>query len=154
MKRSVYRLFLSRVPCLCVPTWHVALGATMLLNACERAQPSVNTPTYPPARTVNVTDNYHGTIVADPYRWLEDLKSPEVLSWAASQHQLAQAQLRTPLRDWVYARMDKYGSVFDGALAAMGHSDHPAAIRLGNDSSGTHGVLTVRDAVGKSACAR
>ena len=122
----------------------------MLLNACERAQPSVNTPTYPPARTVNVTDNYHGTIVADPYRWLEDLKSPEVLSWAASQHQLAQAQLRTPLRDWVHARMDKYGSVFDGALAAMGQLDHPAAIRLGNDSSGTHGVLTVRDAVGKA----
>jgi len=52
-----------------------------------------------------VTDNYRETIVADPYRWLEDLKSPEGVSWAARQHQLAQSQLRTPHRDWIYARM-------------------------------------------------
>lgn len=100
--------------------------------------------------TVHVTDNYRETIVADPYRWLEDLKSPEGVSWAARQHQLAQSQLRTPLRDWIYARMDKYGSVFDGAVAAMGQPEDPAATRLVVHSSGTHKVLAVREAQGKA----
>jgi len=130
--------------------WHVALGAAMLLNACDRTRPSGAALAYPETRTVNVTNNYHGTIVADPYRWLEDLKSPEVLACAARQHQLAQSQLRTPLRDWIHARMKKYGSVSDGVEAAMAQSDDPAAIRLGFDPSGTHRVLTVRGADGQA----
>ena len=31
-------------------------------------------------------DNYHGTLVADPYRWLEDDQSPEVQQWMADQN--------------------------------------------------------------------
>ena len=26
-------------------------------------------------------DNYHGTIVPDPYRWLEDAADPQVQAW-------------------------------------------------------------------------
>ena len=44
---------------------------------------------YPVARTVNVVDDYHGTKVADPYRWLEDLESEEVRRWAAAQNAIA-----------------------------------------------------------------
>ena len=37
--------------------------------------------TYPPSRTVDESDTYFGVKVADPYRWLEDGKSPEVQAW-------------------------------------------------------------------------
>src|SRR5207253_2471906 len=34
-------------------------------------------PTYPEARKVDTVDDYFGTKVSDPYRWLEDDNSPE-----------------------------------------------------------------------------
>ncbi|MCL2497508.1 MAG: prolyl oligopeptidase family serine peptidase [Symbiobacteriaceae bacterium] len=33
-----------------------------------------------------VVENYHGTLVADPYRWLEDDTAPEVQEWMQEQH--------------------------------------------------------------------
>jgi prolyl oligopeptidase len=61
---------------------------------------------YPPARTVNVVDDYHGTKVADPYRWLEDLQSQEVRDWAAAQTAVALPFLRqNDVRPWALARV-------------------------------------------------
>jgi prolyl oligopeptidase len=54
---------------------------------------------YPPARMVDVVDDYHGTKVADPYRWMEDLNSPELATWIAQQNALTESYLkRLPLR--------------------------------------------------------
>lgn len=39
----------------------------------------------PKARVDNVTDNYHGVTVTDPYRWLEDKNSPETRTWVEAQ---------------------------------------------------------------------
>jgi prolyl oligopeptidase len=44
--------------------------------------------TYPPAHKVDVVDDYHGTKVADPYRWMEDLESRQVAEWVAAQNRL------------------------------------------------------------------
>lgn len=38
-------------------------------------------PMYPSTATDNTTDNYFGTVVADPYRWLEDENSPQTKEW-------------------------------------------------------------------------
>jgi prolyl oligopeptidase len=40
-----------------------------------------------------VIDNYHGTNVADPYRWLEDLDSPETRAWVLAQARVTQDYL-------------------------------------------------------------
>lgn len=39
-------------------------------------------------RKDNVVDNFHGTEVADPYRWLEDADAPEVLEWVGEQNKV------------------------------------------------------------------
>ena len=45
-------------------------------------------PAYPATRTVEQIDNYHGTVVPDPYRWLEDVDSEETLDWIRQQIEL------------------------------------------------------------------
>src|SRR5690349_12551914 len=45
------------------------------------ADDSANRVTPPVTRTDNVKDNYFGTEIADPYRWLEDQQSPETRKW-------------------------------------------------------------------------
>lgn len=49
--------------------------------------------TYPPSPTVEQRDDYHGTQVADPYRWLEDPDAPDSRDWIAAQNQLTQSYL-------------------------------------------------------------
>ncbi len=61
---------------------------------------------YPPAKSVDQTDTYHGTAIADPYRWLEDLDSPDTAAWVAAQNQVTFAHLATlPQRDSIKKRL-------------------------------------------------
>ncbi|GAC1416055.1 MAG: prolyl oligopeptidase family serine peptidase [Candidatus Velthaea sp.] len=51
-------------------------------------------------------DDYHGTKVRDPYRWLEDLDSPETVRWVEAQGVLANSFLSTlPGRDEIRERL-------------------------------------------------
>src|SRR2546428_13173448 len=80
---------------------------------------SAQTAPYPLARKSDVVDDYHGTKVADPYRWLEDPDSPESRAWIDAENRLTTAYLaeipaRTRIRDrltklWNYP---KYGAPF------------------------------------------
>jgi len=45
--------------------------------------------TYPSARRATQTDEYHGTTVADPYRWLEQIDSAETRQWVAEESRLS-----------------------------------------------------------------
>lgn len=52
-------------------------------------------PKRPPAtRTDAQIDDYHGTKVTDPFRWLEDVDSPETLAWVTTQNQVTFDYLR------------------------------------------------------------
>jgi len=60
--------------------------------------------TYPIAPRGDVVDDYHGTAVADPYRWLEELDSPATRRWVEAQAKLTRAYWSaTPL----HARLRK-----------------------------------------------
>ena len=50
--------------------------------------------TYPAARLDDIVDDFHGTPVADPYRWLEDADSPNTQAWIAAQNALTEAYLQ------------------------------------------------------------
>jgi prolyl oligopeptidase len=45
---------------------------------------------YPHTRQTDVSDDFFGTNVPDPYRWLENADDPEVLEWTQTQQDLAQ----------------------------------------------------------------
>ena len=48
---------------------------------------------YPRARRTDVVDDYFGTKVPDPYRWLEDTDSPETQEWVKAENEITSAYL-------------------------------------------------------------
>jgi prolyl oligopeptidase len=65
-----------------------------------------STLTYPPPHTVHQIDDYFGTPVSDPYRWMEDVDSPEVKTWVDAQNALTQSYLaQVPGRDSIHSRL-------------------------------------------------
>jgi prolyl oligopeptidase len=61
---------------------------------------------YPVTRQVDQVDEYFGTKVADPYRWLEDSKSDEVTAWVTAQNEVSFGYLGTiPFRTQVKERL-------------------------------------------------
>ena len=53
------------------------------------SQQMIKTNNYPAARKSDQTDDYHGTKIADPYRWLEDLDSEETRTWVEAENKLS-----------------------------------------------------------------
>ena len=57
-------------------------------------------------RDTTVVDTYHGTEVADPYRWLEDDRSAETEAWVKAQNEVTQGFLsQIPYRQAIVDRM-------------------------------------------------
>jgi prolyl oligopeptidase len=86
-----------------------------LSAACSVAEMPAPKLTYPVPRQADVVDDYHGTKVADPYRWMEDLDSKEVAEWVGSANVVTETYFqRVHLRDrfrkrltelWDYPRL-------------------------------------------------
>ncbi len=133
------------------PTAAAALVTALLFGACsmpaERREPGPRLPlSYPATRSVDQTDDYHGTRVADPYRWLEDLDAPETASWVAAQNAVATPFLEAiPRRDAILARLRELWNYerYDVPVTAGGRIFY-----LRNDGLQDQDVLYVSDGEG------
>ncbi|MEK2022108.1 prolyl oligopeptidase family serine peptidase [Vibrio parahaemolyticus] len=92
----------------------LALGSVLsVAHANEAAQSSVEQVTlkaitYPTTQKVNVVDDYFGTKVSDPYRWLEDDLSPETAEWVKAQNAVTFDYLsKIPYREQIEERITK-----------------------------------------------
>ncbi len=86
---------------------------------------------YPPAPRGDVVDDYFGVKVPDPYRWLEQLDSPEVAAFVDAQNALSQPYLESlPRREGLKQRLtelwdyERYGMPFkEGGRYFYSHND-------------------------------
>ncbi len=84
--------------------------ALLIMTQCKQDKPLE----YPETRMDEVSDNYFGVDVADPYRWLEDDNSDETKAWVKAQNEvtfgyLAEIPFRQKINDrltelWNYER--------------------------------------------------
>ena len=65
----------------------------VFLAASVNAQ--ANGITYPATQRGSQVDDYHGTTIADPYRWLENTDSPETKAWVEAQNRVTFGYLAT-----------------------------------------------------------
>ncbi|MGN6541160.1 MAG: prolyl oligopeptidase family serine peptidase [Ginsengibacter sp.] len=75
--------------------------------------------TYPDTKKVDQEDNYFGTIIKDPYRWLEDDNGVETKAWVKEENNVTEDYLsKIPFRGKVKKRLEelwnytKYGAPF------------------------------------------
>ncbi len=97
----MYKPFLFLLPC-------------VLLTACTQTSNDMRTSedypaipvTYPETRKDGTTDDYHGTVVADDYRWLEDDNSTETKAWVQEENQVTSGYLdKIPFRKDIEDRL-------------------------------------------------
>jgi len=80
-----------------------AMIVVAALAACHSTQTRLS---YPVTKKVDQVDDYFGTKVADPYRWLEDDNAPEVKAWVQAENAVTFGYLdKIPFRPKIRARL-------------------------------------------------
>ncbi|HEX7603655.1 MAG TPA: prolyl oligopeptidase family serine peptidase [Polyangiaceae bacterium] len=104
----------------------------------------------PVARREDVVELMHGEPLADPYRWLEDAGSPEVIAWSAAQTAFAEAEISAlPGREELSKRIDallRIGTVEPPTVVAAS-SSAPRYFYRRQRPDQDQPVLLVRDGV-------
>lgn len=95
----------------------------VLVSFLSSAIPAQTGYSYPKAKKVDQVDDYHGTKVSDPYRWMEDTGSADTQKWIEDQVKFTQAYLdkipeRAKIRErlteiWNYERISAPSKVAD-----------------------------------------
>ncbi|MEM9647757.1 MAG: prolyl oligopeptidase family serine peptidase [Bacteroidota bacterium] len=85
------------------------LTIVIAMAACQnQPQHEPITITYPVTEKVDTVDTYFGTEVQDPFRWLEDDRSPETEAWVKEQNAVTFGYLdHIPFRDDLKNRLEK-----------------------------------------------
>ena len=86
----------------------ILVGFVLIWNFTFLASGQSVPVTYPEARRSDQVDDYHGTQVADPYRWLEDTDSAETHAWVEAENKLTFNYLdQLPYRQSIHDRINK-----------------------------------------------
>ena len=81
----------------------VLLSVVLAIAACQKGAAKL---TYPAAKKVDQVDDYFGTKVADPYRWLEDDNAEDVKAWVQAENAVTFGYLdKIPFRPRIKARL-------------------------------------------------
>jgi prolyl oligopeptidase len=98
------------------PLFSVILAVIVMISCTEKPLQ------YPPTKKGDVKDTYFGTVVEDPYRWLEDDNSTGTADWVKAQNKLTFDYLaKLPYRQEIKTRLTelwdypKYGTPFKEA---------------------------------------
>lgn len=97
----------------------VILALFTMVHPGASADPDSGHLPYPETRKMDQVDDYHGTRIADPYRWLEDDHSPETAQWVEKQNNVTFSYLgaipyRAALKERLLNLMNyaRYGQPF------------------------------------------
>ncbi len=71
----------------------ITFGIVFALAATGQSSMENQPQQYPSAKKTDHFDIYHGVRVSDPYRWLENLDSPETKTWIEAENRLTHAWL-------------------------------------------------------------
>ena len=98
---------------------------------------------YPSTTRSEQQDDYFGVEVADPYRWMEEMESPETAAWVEAQNDVAEPFLDS-LPIWEPLR-DRLTEVWNYPRRSAPWREGPWYFEFRNDGLQNHSVLNVRD---------
>ena len=109
-----------------------------MMASCNHMKQIKHMP-YPETQRTDVADDYFGTKVADPYRWLEDDNSEATAAWVKAQNAVTQDYLsQIPFRDAIRGRLTQLWNYPKG-----GHPWPNTAMR---------GIISTTTGCGTSRC--
>lgn len=85
----------------------VVLLSMIILSSCTKNEKvKINMMAYPETKKVDVVDDYFGTKIEDPYRWLENDTSKETAEWVKAQNAVTKNYLsQIPFKDDIKKRL-------------------------------------------------
>ncbi len=118
-----------------------------VLLGCSSTSTETSSITYPVTKTVDTVDEYFGTKVADPYRWLEDDLSKETATWVTQQNEVTQSYLsQIPYRETIEKRL---AAIMDYEKVGMPFIEGKYTYYYKNDGLQNQYVLYRKNAQGK-----
>ena len=121
----------------------IILIAFAVMTSCEQKQKKIVTAPYPATNKVDQADDYFGTTVADPYRWLEDDNSEETAEWVKAENEVTFAYLeQIPFRNKVKERLKQ---IWDYAKYSVPFKRGNKYFFFKNDGMQNQYVLYIQD---------
>ena len=119
----------------------IALFASAFMTANIFAQTKIN---YPQPKKVDQIDDYHGTKISDPYRWMEEY-SPETTAWIEAENKVTNDYLsKIPERQMIKDRLTKLWN-YEKYSAPVKHGNHYFYTK--NDGLQNQSVMYITDSI-------